>query len=117
MTIQKKLGMILVLLCTHIYLFSQEAFSLDQAVQYALNNHNEVKKSLIAVEDAIYTSKEYKAIGMPKLNGKIDYNYFIKIPTQILPDFLSPVVDGKLLGYGLIQPNQLPPPTNAGFQK
>ncbi len=115
MTIQKKLGMILVLLCTHIYLFSQEAFSLDQAVQYALNNHNEVKKSLIAVEDAIYTSKEYKAIGMPKLNGKIDYNYFIKIPTQILPDFLSPVVDGKLLGYGLIQPNQLPPPTNAGF--
>ena len=115
MTIQKKIGLSLVFLCNCLNLFSQEAFNLDQAVQYALNNHNEVKKSQIAVEDAVYTSKEYTAIGMPKVNGKVGYNYFIKIPTQILPDFLSPVVDGKLLGYGLIQPNQLPPPTNAGF--
>lgn len=94
---------------------SSQSFSLDQAVQYALENHNRMVEARLNIEDANAQVQEYTAIGIPKLNGAIDYQYFLNIPTSILPDFISPSVDGRLLGYGLIQPQQITPSSGAGF--
>ena len=66
--------------------FSQSAsFSLAEAIQYANNNHLDIKNDLLNIEDAKSNIKEFTSIGMPKLTGNLDYQHFIDLPTSILP--------------------------------
>lgn len=60
-------------------------YSLDEAIDYALENHNDIKAAMLDIADAAKNVKEYTAIGMPKINGGIDLQHFIDIPTSILP--------------------------------
>lgn len=62
-----------------------EAFSLEDAVNYAERNSNEVKKAAMDVAHSKAEVREYTAIGIPKINGKVDYNYYAQIPTQLIP--------------------------------
>lgn len=78
------------------------AFSLEEAIAYALQNSNVIKNSDLDVQYAKAQVKEYTAIGIPKVNGSLDYKHFFDIPTQILPDFISPVVVGTLEQFQLV---------------
>lgn len=93
---------------------AQQNFTLEQATQYALVNHNSMKLAQADVQDAEGQLLEYKSTGMPTLNGTARYEYNPDIAVFILPDFVGPAVDDKLLDYNLIDENQVPPPSNAG---
>ncbi len=62
-----------------------QSFTMREAIEYARENHNEVKRALLDISDADGNIKEYTAIGMPKLNGGVEMQHFIDVPTSILP--------------------------------
>jgi outer membrane protein TolC len=64
---------------------AQQAFSLEEAVNYAVQNQNSIKLKHIEVSDANAQVKEYKSIGIPKLNAYVDYTRYIQIPTSVVP--------------------------------
>lgn len=83
---------------------AQEAFSMQQAIEYATKNSIASQKSRLSIEDANAQVREYKAIGIPQVNGKIEYQNFLKRPTSFLPDFISPAVVGIMEGFQLVPP-------------
>jgi outer membrane protein len=93
----------------------QSSFSLEESIQYGLQNSSQIKLNQLALADADAQLMDYKSIGFPKLNGSVDYSYFLAIPSTIIPDFLSPAVDGRLVKYQLINQNQVEPPAAGGF--
>ena len=95
--------------------YGQQSFTLEEAINYALQRSEQTKLANINIQIADAQIKEYKASGLPQVNGNTSYNYFLAIPTQILPDFLGPAVDGRLLNYDLIRPEQITPPSGAGL--
>lgn len=95
--------------------FSQNSFTLEQAIEYALLHSQNIKLSDADIAIADGQVKEYVASGIPQISGNANYTYFLAIPTQILPDFLGPAVDGRLLNYDLIDPEQVIPPTGGGL--
>ena len=109
-----KLITLIFLLFLGVNLIAQQSFTLEQATEYAIQNNNQLKLEQNAVQEAEGNILEYKSIGIPKLNGSVSYKYFPDIPTVIFPDFISPAIDGKLVGYSLIDPSQVPPPSSAG---
>ena len=95
--------------------FAQESFSLPEAVDYALENHLDLKSQELKKIDADAQVSEYLASGMPKVSAGANYQYFLAIPSQILPDFLSPVVDSRLAFHTLIDPTQIGPGSGVGL--
>ncbi|MBK7224399.1 MAG: TolC family protein [Saprospiraceae bacterium] len=82
--------------------YSQQRFSLEEAVQRAQKSNGRLNIQKLDAVDAEHQLKEYYAIGMPKLSGGVSYNYFLDIPTNILPDFISPSIYGILIKENLI---------------
>ncbi|MGB0862404.1 MAG: TolC family protein [Saprospiraceae bacterium] len=60
-------------------------FSLQQAIDYAMKNDNSLRNAQLNIKDAAGQIKEIRAIGMPKLSAKVDYQYFIELPTSLIP--------------------------------
>jgi outer membrane protein len=81
-----------------------KTFTLDQAINYAQDNHPDIQLKKLQIRDAEQRVKETAAIGLPQINGGLEYQYFIEKPRQIAPDFLSPAVYGILFQEGLVQP-------------
>ncbi len=59
--------------------FGQETFTLEEAVQYAIQNHPNFKLQSLDVADAESDIKKFTAIGLPKVNGKVDYIHNVEI--------------------------------------
>lgn len=78
-----------VLLFTCLTATAQEntRLSLDEAVNYALENSLSVKNANLETLDADQQVKERLSAGLPKLSASLGYNYFLEIPTSILPPF------------------------------
>lgn len=87
--------------------YAQESFSIPEAINYALENHLDLKSQELSKIDADAQVSEYIASGMPKVSAGANYQYFLAIPSQILPDFLSPVVDSRLAFHTLIDPTAI----------
>lgn len=71
------------------------AFSLEEARNYAVTNNYNVQNAKIDIEIARKKIWETTAIGLPQVNGSIDYNDFIKIPTMLIPGDFMPSEPGK----------------------
>lgn len=82
--------------------------SLEQARSFALQNSPLIINAGADVEIAKKKIMETTAIGLPQVNGSVEYQNFLDIPTTLLPDFISPAVYGVLLQEGLIAPAQMP---------
>ncbi len=99
--------------------FSQTSyqFSLQQAIEYAYQNQNDVKNASIDAEISRSKVKETVAIGLPQINGSASIQRNIDIPTQVLPDFLSPSLYGVLVKEGVRDGNGNPiqMPTEFGY--
>jgi len=76
---------------------SQESFTLQQAIDYALQNSPELQMADLDIRDADAQITEFKAIGLPQLNGKINYQYYIQRPVNPVEDFITPSVYQVLL--------------------
>ena len=59
--------------------------SLDQAKELALKNNYDLKNSALDIEKAHEVVKENTAIGLPQVNGGVDYLDYLDRPTSLLP--------------------------------
>ena len=70
-------------------MFSQEnkklEFSLDSAIDYALENNYDVLNTRLSIDAANHQIKEIIASGFPQISGSVEYNNFFEIPTMLLP--------------------------------
>lgn len=76
--------------------------SLPAALEYARQHSPDLRNARTDVEISRKKVKETTAIGLPQLNAGLSYNNYPNIPTQLLPDFLSPVIYGVLQNEGLV---------------
>jgi outer membrane protein len=67
-----------------------QQLSLIQAQDYALKNAFQIKNAQHDKSSADLTSDELLGIGLPQLNGSLQYQNFINLPTSIVPgDFFG----------------------------
>ncbi len=70
----------------------QTAFTLEKAIEFALENNHDVRNAQTDIEIARKKIQETTAIGLPQVNGKLSNTNYINIPTTLLPDFITPVI-------------------------
>ena len=68
----------------------QNTFTLQQAIEYGLEHNFEIKNAQTDVNIAKKKVVETRAIGLPHINASVGYDYFVDIPTQLMPDFITP---------------------------
>ena len=90
---------------------AQEArsFSMGEAVQFGYENHQNMVLGANSVERAREQMIEARAMGIPQLNAGVDYNYFLKLPTSLIPaQFFDPnAVEGDFLELSFGTKNNL----------
>ncbi|MDP2415260.1 TolC family protein [Daejeonella sp.] len=71
-------------------------FSLQEAIDYAQRNQSSIQNAKIDEEIAANTVKQTIGIGLPQVNGSVNFQDFLKVPTNLVPGeiFGQP---GKLL--------------------
>ncbi|ALR30544.1 MULTISPECIES: TolC family protein [Chryseobacterium] len=67
------------------FLQAQQSFTVEQSLDYAVANNVNVKKARIDQEIASQKVKETTGIGLPQIDAQGTYNYYLKIPVQLLP--------------------------------
>lgn len=87
---------------------AQQTFTLDEAVAYAMDFNRQVMIQKHEVDYAEGRLLEYKSIGIPKVEGKVNYTYYFDIPTFLFPDFVTPAVYNVLFEEGVIEPKDIP---------
>ncbi|MEH6537067.1 MAG: TolC family protein [Psychroserpens sp.] len=83
----KQISLILILLCFS-FGFSQDtpiSFSLQEAIDYALENNRQAKNAGRDIDAAEQQKRETTAIGLPQINANIDYQNFLKQQVSLLP--------------------------------
>ncbi|MBC7912756.1 MAG: TolC family protein [Pyrinomonadaceae bacterium] len=78
-------------------------FNLQECLEYAYRNNDSLKNAQLDIESAKYKVKETFGIGLPQVSGSASFQDFIKVPTTLLPDFISPSV------YGVLEKEKLVP--------
>lgn len=81
-------------------------FTLQQCIAYALTHQTQIQSAEIDIQSTIARNKEVTGLALPQVSAKGTFQYLPRIPTQFIPDFISPAVYGVL-----IQENVLPPDT------
>ncbi len=61
------------------------SFSVSQAVDFAMQNQNEIKNAIIDEQLSRKKVAETRAAGLPQINSSLDVKDFIEIPTQVIP--------------------------------
>ena len=61
------------------------AFSIQQAVDFALQNQHDIKNARIDQEIAKKKVNEIMGMGLPQINSSFDVKDFIEIPTSLIP--------------------------------
>ncbi len=73
-------------------LYAQSDFSLEEAIDYAIEHSNDMKVAQLDIKDADAQIMEIKSIGMPKVSGRLNYQYYFARPVNPLEDFITPTV-------------------------
>ena len=105
--------LITLMLLTSIAIRAQESpqgktfnFNLQECLQYAYENQDSLKNAKLDIESAKYKVKETFGIGLPQVSGTASFQDYLKIPTTLLPDFISPAIYGILKNENLV--NKIP---------
>lgn len=78
------------------------SFSIQQSIDFALQNQHDIKNAMIDQEIAKKKVNEIMGMGLPQINSSFDVKDFLEIPTTVLPDFITPAVYGINTGaFGL----------------
>ncbi|MDW3647659.1 MAG: TolC family protein [Bacteroidia bacterium] len=70
-----------------------QSYSLEESIQYALDNNKNIQNARFEEYIAKAKVKEYLSLGLPQVNASLDLQYFAELPTQILPGLFNPTVD------------------------
>ena len=86
-------------------------FSLQQTIDYAYKNSPNYLNAENDILMAKYKRKEVLGLAMPQIGASVDMKNFMKIPTSVLPNFVSPAVYGGLVQAGVApyDPQKLSP--------
>lgn len=82
---------ILFILISHVLVFAQEAenqsyqFSLQEAIDFALENNRAAKNASLDIEAAKKQKWETTATGLPQISAAIDYQNWIKQQVSLIP--------------------------------
>jgi outer membrane protein TolC len=79
----------------HINIVSGQQMSLDDALIYAQKNNSSLREANINIADAEGQIIENKAIGLPQVRLGVDYNYYLQIPKQVVPEKNFDPVNGR----------------------
>jgi outer membrane protein TolC len=61
------------------------SFSLQQAIDFSLQNQNNIKNAMIDEQIAKAKVKEITGMGLPQINASFDLKDFVEIPTSLIP--------------------------------
>lgn len=64
---------------------SQDAYSVEDAIRYAVENSAQTKLNQLEQTKADAQIKEFRATGLPQLKGSINYQHFLDLPTSLIP--------------------------------
>ena len=95
-----------------------KSFSLKEAQEYAIENSYNTRNAAYDIEKAKKIVRQTTAIGLPQINGGIKYQDYIDIPVMLVPDFISPTIDGVLqneLRKDAFKTSYVPPSNNQKF--
>ncbi len=106
---------VLLILLSSLAINGQQSFTLSKAIDYALKNGQSLKMVQLDMADAHEQVNEYKSIGLPQLNGGVNYTYYFVTPSQPVQDFISPIVYGVLQAENLIDQGGIPTPETFDF--
>lgn len=67
----------------------KSAFSLKEAIDYALAHNQNHLNAVLEKKSAEYRNKEYTGIGLPQINGSADLKDYLTIPTTMIPGEFS----------------------------
>ena len=81
----KKIGLLMIIILLSNNLFGQNAFTLENAIDYALDNNRLSKNATSDLEIANAKKWETIATGLPQINAFIDYNNNLKQPVSLVP--------------------------------
>jgi len=74
-------------------------FNLDAAIEYAWTNSTAIKNAQLNIVDAAEQIIERRAVGIPQITGTLNYQRYLKVPQQALPDafvdFISALNPGE----------------------
>jgi len=77
------------------------AFTAQQAIDYAKQNSVQVKNALLDILIQKQTNRDITSIALPQINGSAGVTYNINVPVQTIPDFISPSVYNVLIDQGV----------------
>ncbi|TSJ37267.1 TolC family protein [Mucilaginibacter corticis] len=63
------------------------SFSLADCIKYAYEHQDSVKNAGLDIKSAEYKVKETIGSGLPQVNGSVNFQDYLKIPTQVAPQF------------------------------
>ncbi len=78
--------LIAALMLSSSILFAQTEMTLEDALSYAKENSLAIQNARLNIADADAQIAERRAVGLPQLNGALDYSYYFKVPTVKLPE-------------------------------
>ena len=83
----KKIYSLLLLLLLSVTIKAQEtySFTLDEAIQYALENNYTVRNAALDIEAAEKQKWEATSFGLPQVDAGIDYQNWIKQQVSFIP--------------------------------
>ena len=81
----KKTGLLIIIILLSNNLFGQNAFTLENAIDYALENNRLSKNATSDLQIANAKKWETIATGLPQINAFIDYNNNLKQPVSLVP--------------------------------
>lgn len=84
----------------------QEGWSLEACVEYALAHNEQIFISQANEDIAQARIGQTRSMGLPQLNGGVNYTNNLAVQQQVAPDFLSPAIGSVLLGLNAITPEQ-----------
>jgi outer membrane protein len=90
-------------------------FSVKEAQEYAVKNSYKTSNADKDITIAKKKVAQTTAIGLPQISGSAKYQNYIDIPVQLMPDFLTPAVEGVLVGHNLITAQEMTAATGNKF--
>lgn len=72
-------------------------FTLAECINYAYEHQDSVKNAALDIKSAEYKVKETTGIGLPQISGSVSFQDYLKTPTLLFPDFISPSIYGVLI--------------------
>ncbi|MEZ4825691.1 MAG: TolC family protein [Bacteroidia bacterium] len=78
-------------------------YNLEECISYAIENNKTIQNARFDEYISKASVKEILALGYPQISGSADLQYFVELPTSILPGIFNPQTD-PVTGQPIIDP-------------